>query len=132
MFNFGDRLRQIREERHLTQKQFAELIGSTERGIRHYELGERKPGLDVIMAILDNVDVSADYLLGSEEVLTNEVLDQIIVDTLFEHDEKVKAAGGSSQFGDKKEAMEYSALLLRKYHNFLRAELAKQGIKIRF
>ena len=64
MFNFGERLRQIRESKHLTQKQFAELIGSTERGIQRYESGERKPAFDVILAILDNVDVSADYLLG--------------------------------------------------------------------
>lgn len=64
MFNFGTRLRQIRERYGFTQKQFAEKIGSDERGIRRYESGERKPGLDVILSILDNVDVSADYLLG--------------------------------------------------------------------
>ena len=64
MFNFGERLRQIREQQGLTQKQFAEKIGSTERGIRRYESGDREPAFRVIIAILDNVDVSADYLLG--------------------------------------------------------------------
>ena len=64
MFDFGKRLRQIRENQGLTQKQLAEKIGSDERGVRRYEAGERKPGLDVIISILDNVDVSADYLLG--------------------------------------------------------------------
>lgn len=64
MFNFGARLRRIREERGLTQKQFAEKIGSTERGIRKYEAGDREPAFRVILSILDNIDVSADYLLG--------------------------------------------------------------------
>lgn len=64
MFNFGDRLRQVRKENHLTQKQLAEKIGVTERGIRHYEAGTQKPGLDVILSILDNVNVDANYLLG--------------------------------------------------------------------
>ena len=67
MFNFGERLRQIRENHHLTQKQFAEKIGSTERGIRRYESGEREPAFRVIISILDNIDVSADYLLGRSD-----------------------------------------------------------------
>ena len=64
MFDFGRRLRQIREEQGLTQKQFAERIGSTERGVRRYEAGEREPAFRVIISILDNVNVDANYLLG--------------------------------------------------------------------
>lgn len=64
MFNFGQRLKDVRREHGLTQKQLAEKIGATERGVRGYELGTMKPGLDVILSILDNVNVSADYLLG--------------------------------------------------------------------
>lgn len=64
MSNFGQRLRDVRKGRHLTQKQLAEQIGVTERNLRHYELGTMKPGLDVILSILDSVNVSADYLLG--------------------------------------------------------------------
>ncbi len=64
MFEFGQRLKSIRQGHHLTQKQLAEQIGVTERNLRHYESGTMKPRLDVILAILDSVDVSADYLLG--------------------------------------------------------------------
>lgn len=64
MFNFGKRLKKIREEKGLTQKQFAEKIGSTERGIQHYEVGDREPAFRVIIAILDKIDVDANYLLG--------------------------------------------------------------------
>ena len=64
MFDFGQRLRSVRKEHRLTQKQLAEQIGVTERNLRHYELGTVKPGLDVILSILDNLDVDANYLLG--------------------------------------------------------------------
>lgn len=64
MFNFGQRLKDIRKENGLTQKQLAEKIDSDERGICRYESGIIKPSLDVILSILDNIDVSADYLLG--------------------------------------------------------------------
>lgn len=64
MFNFGERLKKIRQENNLTQKQFAKRVGITERGVQRYEAGERKPTFDVIVSILDNVDVDANYLLG--------------------------------------------------------------------
>ena len=67
MFNFGERLRQILRERGLTQKQFAEKIGSTERGIQRYESGDREPAFRVILAILDNIDVDANYLFGRSD-----------------------------------------------------------------
>lgn len=76
MFDFGKRLKQIRKEHNLTQKQLADLIGGTERSIQNYEAGDRKPTFDVILAILDKVNVDANYLLGrvdSPTVLNNEV-----------------------------------------------------------
>ena len=44
-----------------------QIIISTHRllhGVRRYEAGVIKPGLDVILSILDNIDVDANYLLG--------------------------------------------------------------------
>ena len=64
MFDIGKRIKEIRLQQNLTQKEFATLIGVTERGIQRYEAGERKPTLDVLISILDNVDISAEYLLG--------------------------------------------------------------------
>ena len=64
MFNFGQRLRRIRHEQGLTQKQFAQKIGVNERGFQGYELGEKLPNLRVLLAILDTFDIDANYLLG--------------------------------------------------------------------
>lgn len=64
MFNFGERLKEIRVSKNLTQKQLADLINSTERGIQRYESGERKPNFDAIIALCKALKISADYLLG--------------------------------------------------------------------
>lgn len=39
MFDFGKRLKQIREENNLTQKQFAGIVGIIERGVQRYKMG---------------------------------------------------------------------------------------------
>lgn len=57
----------LRQSRSITQKQLAVVIGSSERGIQHYELNERKPTNDNIIAIADYFDVSTDYLLGRKD-----------------------------------------------------------------
>lgn len=64
MNDFATQLRKIRKERGLTQKQLAIEIGASERGIQQYELGERKPAYDVLIALADYFDVSLDYLVG--------------------------------------------------------------------
>ena len=67
MNNFSTQLRKIRKERKLTQKQLAIEIGASERGIQQYELGERKPAFDVLIALADYFNVSLDYLVGRSE-----------------------------------------------------------------
>ena len=67
MFNFGEHLKALRQSRNITQKQLAEAIGSSERGIQHYELNERKPKYEIIIALSDYFEVSTDYLLGRSD-----------------------------------------------------------------
>jgi transcriptional regulator with XRE-family HTH domain len=61
---FKERLRQLRKEHNLTQKQLAVEIGASERGIQHYELGERGPTHEAILKFSRFFHVSADWLLG--------------------------------------------------------------------
>lgn len=67
MFNFGKHLKELRQSKGLTQKQLAILINSNERVVQHYELGDRKPGFDAIIALAKALEVSSDKLLGLEE-----------------------------------------------------------------
>lgn len=64
MLDFGFRLRELRKLRGLTQKELAEAIGASERGIQNYEISSRKPTYDVLLALANYFDVSVDYLMG--------------------------------------------------------------------
>jgi len=64
MITFADRLKELRKERGLTQKDLAALIGFSERGIQNYELEKNKPTSDALTKFADYFEVSTDYLLG--------------------------------------------------------------------
>ena len=67
MFNFGEHLKSIRKEKKNTQKQVAQAINITERNYQNYELNEKKPGFDNLIALADYFDVSLDYLVGRSD-----------------------------------------------------------------
>lgn len=64
MFNFGEHLKSLRLSKNLTQKQLAECIGASERGIQNYELGQRKPTYDILIALAIFFNCSIDFLVG--------------------------------------------------------------------
>ena len=64
MLKLNEHLKEIRLSRNLTQRQLAENIGASERGVQNYELGTRKPTYDMLIALADYYDVSLDYLVG--------------------------------------------------------------------
>lgn len=68
MFDFGKHLKSLRTERNLTQKGLGEIAGLTERGVQSYELGDRKPGFDAIIALSKALQISTDVLLGLKEM----------------------------------------------------------------
>lgn len=63
--SFGDRLRQLRKQRNLTQEQLAEIIGVERSSIGKYE-GKKQviPSDEVKEKIADFFSVSLDYLCG--------------------------------------------------------------------
>lgn len=64
MAEFSDRLKLLRKERKITQKELAEIINLSSGAIAMYETGNRTPDKEVLSAIADFFDVSLDYLLG--------------------------------------------------------------------
>ncbi len=60
----GKRLMQLRMQRGLTQVQLAELLGSTQRNISHYETVAEYPPTDMLVKLATFYKVSADDLLG--------------------------------------------------------------------
>lgn len=68
MVDFGSLLKDLRLKSGLTQKQLADKIGITKSVISYYELQERQPSPDVIIKLANVFHVSADYLLGINDV----------------------------------------------------------------
>lgn len=67
MKDFSEVLRELRKEKGLTQKKLAEVLGLTERSIRHYEARTHRPDVDILIRIARYFDVSLDYLVGLKD-----------------------------------------------------------------
>lgn len=64
MATFGQRLKTLRKEKKLTQKQLAELFKISESGVSMFENDSREPSLELIDNMATYFDVSVDYLMG--------------------------------------------------------------------
>ena len=64
MVDFGDRVRQLRKAKGLTQSQVAELVGGTKMMISSYEQGMRFPPYPTLIKLAKLYGVSTDYMLG--------------------------------------------------------------------
>lgn len=73
MVNFGNRLRELRSGKKLTQKQLADRLGLTKSVISAYETSMRYPSYDVLIHIASIFKVSTDYLLGMEQNRTIDI-----------------------------------------------------------
>ena len=62
----GERLKNLRKEKGLTQSQLGELIGVKKSVICLYELELRNPTLESIIKLCEIFNVDADYLIGSD------------------------------------------------------------------
>lgn len=60
----GDKLKSLRTEKKLTQKQVADQIGLAISAVSSYESGSRYPSYDVLVRLAHIFHVSTDYLLG--------------------------------------------------------------------
>jgi len=70
---FGNRLKELRKQKGLTQQQLADRIGVTKSVISFYELKERAPSPEVLIKLSYIFHVSTDYLLGVERNKTVDV-----------------------------------------------------------
>lgn len=64
MINMGEKLRLLRIENKLTQKQVADRIGLAISAVSSYESGSRYPSYESLIKLSKMFHVSTDYLLG--------------------------------------------------------------------
>lgn len=58
------RIRDLREDHDLTQKEIGEAIGMSQTGYSKYETGENEISIPVLIALANYYQTSVDYLLG--------------------------------------------------------------------
>ncbi len=62
-YEIGNRIRQYREKKKLTQKQLADMIGVSNSRVSNWEKGINRPDADIIADICRALDVSPSVLL---------------------------------------------------------------------
>lgn len=67
MNKFSSKLKELREEKGLSQVELARELGFTQSAIAKWESGERNPSLDLLISIAKFFGVTTDYLLGLED-----------------------------------------------------------------
>ncbi|WP_438770101.1 helix-turn-helix domain-containing protein [Brevibacillus sp. JB24b] len=67
---FGNRLRELREMRNLSQEEFGERFEISKVTISGYERGMRTPSFPLLVEMADFLEVSTDYLLGRTDEKT--------------------------------------------------------------
>lgn len=68
MLNIGDKIKAIRKERGLTQKEFAKKINKSERMIQKYENSEVEPRIEVLREIATALDISFSELINPKNL----------------------------------------------------------------
>ena len=68
METFGQRLKLLREEKKIVQKEIAALLDVSQSTIGKYESDQRTPTPDAIIKLAMFFEVSTDYLLGVSEI----------------------------------------------------------------
>lgn len=67
---FAQRLKSLRKEAKMSQKDLADRIFSAQNTISNWETGTREPNFETFKKLVKLFNVSADYLLGIEETKT--------------------------------------------------------------
>lgn len=68
MKDYRTRLRNIREDRDLTQAEVGKVLNKSQQGYNHIEAGRAELKIDDLVKLCKFYDLSADYMIG----LTNE------------------------------------------------------------
>ena len=101
---FGERLRELREDRNITQKARAEVLGVSPRMVSFYESGTHfLSDENQLCKLADYFDVTTDYLLGRSTI---RVVGQA---------ERLNMLFVALPDAERKSIMDYSEYLLYRY-----------------
>ena len=61
---FGDRLKELRKEKKITQPELANMLGVTFSTVSAWEVGKAQPSYEILTKLAQYFNVTTDYLLG--------------------------------------------------------------------
>ena len=64
VLDYRTRLRNIREDRDLTQAEIGKILNKSQQGYNHIEAGRAELKIDDLVKLCKFYDLSADYLIG--------------------------------------------------------------------
>ncbi|TBL70855.1 helix-turn-helix domain-containing protein [Paenibacillus thalictri] len=64
---FGNRIAELRNDRHMTQEDLAQKLGISRAALSHYENNRREPDHEITQKLADLFKVSVDYLMGRSQ-----------------------------------------------------------------
>ena len=67
MNKFPERLKELREEKGLTQRELGKRVGTSGQNISRWEKGEKMPTLNSIIPLCIFFGCSSDYLIGLKD-----------------------------------------------------------------
>ncbi|CDN41486.1 Transcriptional regulator, XRE family [Paenibacillus sp. P22] len=63
----GDRLRELRLNKNMSQEEVSKKIGITRSAYSHYEINNRQPVYETLIKLAAFFEVSLDYMIGGEQ-----------------------------------------------------------------
>ena len=90
---FGEKVKQLRKEKKLTQTELAEAIGVTLRTVQNYETKNLFPkNQDVVNKLCRVLETSPDYLISDDESFVNETHESVETSDTLSAEEIIKQA----------------------------------------
>ena len=80
---FSARLKELREDRKISQKQLAEILRVSQQTVAKWETEKATPNPQTVVKLANILQVSADYLLGNTAEKSFEPTDEDIKFALF-------------------------------------------------
>ena len=86
MNKIGDRLKEIRKEKNLTQQGLGDILCVSKQAIANIESGHNKPSIEFISKLIENLGVNSNWFISGKgemfiapeyEDIKSEVLDKV-------------------------------------------------------
>ena len=61
------KIKEIRTENGMSQKELAQLLGVSQTNIYNYEVGRTEPSIEILIKLAKALNVSIDYLVGNSD-----------------------------------------------------------------